>query len=437
MRRDIDSELLFHLSERADQLRDEGLDDEQATRRARLQFGSPIVQAERTRDVEIALWIDALLRTLRHAAYAIARTPGFTATVVVTLAVVSLLCTTILLTGPATQSGTTNVEKLVRAQLQLSDSEWSELKRGIPVVKTLPASTKKEMVTTGGVHIRNASLGDFVGQFKTLEGFRTSPFVLQIGRFSEDPQLHDLDPLIVDADDIVALRGCRVGNCKVQLSASDIGRFTTEVNWQSVNATHEATALYKSILFTHLTEYRTGGAARLIQYHDHPTPMPLSAATIAILDARPSLLHQAPAFHDHIRHYPSQGFENAEGFFYWSKEAFGFKPVIGLNHVSVYTAAGTGEVMIATTQIYASHYMEGSVAINVLFPDPTGDGSDFFWLYSNRSRIGRLGGLLGALSRPVIQRRVRAGLTRSFVQTKERLEAAGKSRHVGAPESHD
>jgi hypothetical protein len=79
--------------------------------------------------------------------------------------------------------------------------------------------------------------------------------------------------------------------------------------------------------------------------------------------------------------------------------------------------------MIATTQIYASHYIDGSVAVNALIPSATGEGADFYWLYLNRSRVGRLGGLLGTLSRPIMQRRARAGLTKSLVQTKQRLEA--------------
>ncbi|MPZ21293.1 MAG: FtsX-like permease family protein [Luteitalea sp.] len=55
-------------------------------RRARRQFGNPTVQAERTRDVDVAGWVDGLRRNGRDAVRALARTPGFTATVVLTLA---------------------------------------------------------------------------------------------------------------------------------------------------------------------------------------------------------------------------------------------------------------------------------------------------------------------------------------------------------------
>jgi hypothetical protein len=339
-------------------------------------------------------------------------------------AVLVLLSVATLLASTPGQVDTTNLQAVLRTRLHLSDSELSALNQGRPIVKTLPATMKREMTTAGGVRIHGDAISRFVDQFKTLEGFRTSQFVLQIGKFSDEPQLSDLDPLTLDADDIDALRKCRVAACDVQLSAGDIRRFNTEVNWQLSNAASHAAALYKAVLFAHLTEYRAGGRERLVHYHDQETPVQLTTETNALLEARPSLLDHMPVFQDYIRCYPAGALANAEDFFYWSKEAFGFKPVIGLNHVSVYAAGGRRGVMIATTQIYASHYIDGAIAISALIPDPSGDGSDFYWLYLNRSRVGRLGGLLGTLSRPIVQRRARAGLMKSLLQTKQRLEAS-------------
>lgn len=86
VQRDIDREISFHLAERADQLRSEGVDPEEAGRRARLQFGNPVVQRERIRDVDVARAVDATMRHARYAIRTLARTPGFTVTVVLTLA---------------------------------------------------------------------------------------------------------------------------------------------------------------------------------------------------------------------------------------------------------------------------------------------------------------------------------------------------------------
>jgi hypothetical protein len=73
---DIERELSFHLAERADQLRAEGLGEEEARREARMKFGSVIVQAERTRDMNVSLSIDAFLRDVCYALRSLVRTRG-------------------------------------------------------------------------------------------------------------------------------------------------------------------------------------------------------------------------------------------------------------------------------------------------------------------------------------------------------------------------
>lgn len=336
-----------------------------------------------------------------------------------------LLAATVAVTAGADAAAGAALRETLRKQLVLSDSELVSLTRGRPIVKTLPSAMGREMNTAGGVRIQSAAMARFVDDFKTLQGFKTSQFIKQIEKFSDPPRLSDLDKLIVDQEDLDSLRECRVGACDVQLAAEDIKRFGAEVNWKSPDAEKHAAALYKAVLFAHLNKYRAGGVNQLLAYQDREATVRLAAETEEILTATPSILEHAPAFKHHIRRYPEGANANVENFFYWSKETFGFKPVIGLNHVSVYTDADTGNVLIATTQIYASHYLDGSLGIHALLPDSmSANEPGFYWLYTNRTRVGRLGGLLGAISRPIVQRRARAGLMKSMTQTKQRFEAS-------------
>ena len=84
--RDIDRELAFHVAERADELRAEGVSADEAIRHARRQLGNFVVQRERAREVNVSAWLDALLRNLRLAVRTLIRSPAFSVSVIVTLA---------------------------------------------------------------------------------------------------------------------------------------------------------------------------------------------------------------------------------------------------------------------------------------------------------------------------------------------------------------
>lgn len=310
---------------------------------------------------------------------------------------------------------------LLRAILGLSDGDLSQLSQGRPVVKTLAAAARREVATGGAIRIRG-SVPDFVTQFHTLDGFRRSEFVQQIARFSDPPAQADLDVLALESRDLEDLRTCRAGKCGLRLPAADIHRFQTEVDWRGRDWPQTSGALLKRTLFGYLTAYRSGGLARLPHYADDDEPVPLGDQLQALIAQTPSPLDADPAFREYLLRYPSVSLEGTDSFFYWSKEEFGFKPIVGLNHVCTRTAP-TGQVTMAIIQIYATHYMDAQVAVMTLLPDPAAaDG--FYWIYVNRARIDRLDGFWGAISRPIVQRRARSGLSKSFATTKARLEGA-------------
>ena len=70
----------------AERQRDPGLSEVDALQAARRRLGNGTLIRERTRDVWGWRWLDDLARDLRHAARGLGRSPGFTATVVVVLA---------------------------------------------------------------------------------------------------------------------------------------------------------------------------------------------------------------------------------------------------------------------------------------------------------------------------------------------------------------
>src|SRR3954470_9205067 len=105
----------------------------------------------------------------------------------------------------ATAVDATDPRLALKGPLQLSDADLAALLEGTPVAKTLSASASREMTTVGGIRIRGGGMARFVEQFKTLEGFRSSQFVLQIQKFGPEPRLSDLDGLTLEPDDFASL----------------------------------------------------------------------------------------------------------------------------------------------------------------------------------------------------------------------------------------
>jgi len=83
--RDLDREMEFHLAERADELAAEGMSPDEALREARRRFGNPTVQKERTRDVDVLVWLDSLAGDLRYAARALRASPAFALVAILSL----------------------------------------------------------------------------------------------------------------------------------------------------------------------------------------------------------------------------------------------------------------------------------------------------------------------------------------------------------------
>jgi len=84
--RDIDREMAFHLAERADQLEASGMRPQDAEREARRRFGNYGLLKERTRERDLAGWLDGFAGDLRYALRGFRSTPGFVLVAILSLA---------------------------------------------------------------------------------------------------------------------------------------------------------------------------------------------------------------------------------------------------------------------------------------------------------------------------------------------------------------
>jgi predicted permease len=83
---DFRAEIEAHLALEADDLRSEGLSDDEARRKARCEFGSLPAAQERFYLQGRLVWVEKLLRDLRFACRSLSHSPGFAITAILTLA---------------------------------------------------------------------------------------------------------------------------------------------------------------------------------------------------------------------------------------------------------------------------------------------------------------------------------------------------------------
>lgn len=341
--------------------------------------------------------------------------------------------------APLSQEAAGRPREFLRRYVEFTDAELAAMEQGKTVAKTVKSGRHDEVAAFAVVRVE-APREVFLSQFRDIEKHKKSKQAPLVKKFSNPPRAEDVAELEFESGDVEDMKKCRVGKCEIKLSAGAIERFQKEIDWSAPDAARRATALARSMLLEYVARYQEGGNAALREYNDKKAPLRLAEEFEGLLEQSPYIYEYWPEFHDYLRNYPRAHLENAEDFFYWSKEKYGLKPVITVTHVTVYRRANDpgAPILIASKQIYASHYFEASLGLTALAQasrDPARPA--FYLMYLNRSRADALRGGFSGLARGAVAGRMKDSARENMELTRKRIEAvyAGQTSAMrgGAP----
>ena len=326
------------------------------------------------------------------------------------------------------QSSLAEFQRLLREKESFSDADLAKLQEGQTVVKVLPAQDKREVAVSGLVGLQ-VPADVFLKSYRESVSRKSSSAILEIGRFSNQPVLEDLKDLTFEDRDIEDLKTCVVGNCRLKLSATMIERLHRELDWNAPDYANRASELLKVMLLDYVREYLARGDLALIEYSD-------KARTVRLADEHRALKAGSSYLHENFMSAHLKGLHESklqvENVLVWSKIKFGLKPVLAINHITIYQnqkEAGP-QVLVASKQIYANHYFDSSLALTAFVNIP-GANPQSYLFYENRSRADGLGGMFGKIKRGLVEDRAVQGLKAILEQSRSNLNASMS----GEPES--
>lgn len=327
--------------------------------------------------------------------------------------------------GSDPDTGAVEPFKFLREYVGLNDDQIAAIRGGKAIARILDSRTPDEVFVFGAVRVQSTP-EDYLKLASDVDALRRLPNYLAIQKFSDPPQLADLDALKLEADDIRELRKCKTGDCEVQLPNDAIDEFHRSLDWSAPEAAQRVNRLAKEMILEALVRYQHGGNAALSTYRDKDHPTVVADAFQSLISRSKALPAYLPELDRYLLEYPNAKSENIISEFYWEKVNFGLKPTIRVVQAIVYRGASSKDLAhaIALKQLYSSHYFETALDITVCVRDEDNQKRPGIYLVTLKgSQQAGLTGLKGGIVRKVAVDKTRSSLEKALAAIKQKLEA--------------
>jgi hypothetical protein len=294
-------------------------------------------------------------------------------------------------------------ETRLAARGYLKPSERATLDAGGFVAKVIDIVERSELRNLVVVRT-TASPAEFMRCVRDPQCFRRAGDFLGAGTISTPPSPRDFDAVAFDEKELRSLARCRVGDCDVRMTAEDIGRFRSGVDWNAPDRQAKANGLLREMLLRYASAYIERGNAALPTYGDAKAPVSANDSLKILLGRDAPVAEPAPEIRRCLETPPAVACPGIDRSLAWYKEKVWKQTIIGLNDVAVAdrSASGVDRVFIGSKMIFATNYYNASLEYGEYYRRAGGDRATFVYMSDARLDAGADG--FGAIERFLLRR---------------------------------
>jgi hypothetical protein len=318
-----------------------------------------------------------------------------------------------------------DLDKFFREVVGLNMSQIDQIHHGRAIATVLTSPTPDQVMVFGTIHVES-SPDKYLQLANDFDALRKLPGYLAIQTFSEPPQLSDLREFTIPADDLKELKGCKPGDCDVQLPSGAMQQFQKSVNWAKSDAATQANELARQLALEAILAYQKGGNAALGEYRDKEHPASIANSFQSLVGQLKALPVYLPEVNRLLLDYPNVEMRNAQSAFYWENVNFGLKPTLRMVQQITYKGgtASNPAYAVVLKQLYASHYFQSALDLTVCVRDPARSNERGFYLITVKgSQQAGLTGMKGSIVRKVAVGKSRSSVENTLTALKQKLEA--------------
>jgi hypothetical protein len=314
-----------------------------------------------------------------------------------------------------------DIVKLVWPEVQLDRDEQDAVVNGRVVGTILDARHPSELVFFGAARI-DATPSVFMDAAAHPAALWRGAKVPRTGTVAQPAAPGDIAQMQLPDMDLDALRSCEPGDCSVKMSAAEMKRLADAARNHPERWRDALQREFHAVIVDRIRAYQRSGLSGLAPFHDHDKPLDaartfsqLAAATVVANETARQLI-------EYLARYPTLPLPaGAHEQIYWLQTVQTPKPTIQVLHATfrLGTDHPSVEALVVSRQVFATHYINGSLAITALVRD---NGGRRYLLYMHRTAADGLEGAFSGLRRFFIQRRIRSGARDAFAELKTRIE---------------